>query len=84
MGSTNPGWTDRGLDSSILLRFWDTIAGTLSHSADNSPNQEQSKANVVAIARASLAAQYPDRSFPAADVQWLEWLAVILLRGIRV
>jgi hypothetical protein len=53
-------------------RIWDSVAERLSHSADNSPDQEKSKANLVAIARASLAAEYPARSFPAADIQWLE------------
>ena len=53
-------------------RIWDTVTEKLSHSADNSPDQEKSKANLVAIARASLVAEYPARSFPTADIQWLE------------
>ena len=53
-------------------RIWDTIAGKLSHSADHSLDREQSKANILSVARAFLAAQYPDRCFPAADVTWVE------------
>jgi hypothetical protein len=53
-------------------RIWDTVTEKLLHSADNSPYQEKSKANLVATARAYLVAKYPARSFLAADIQWLE------------
>jgi hypothetical protein len=53
-------------------RIWDTVTEKLLHSADNSPDQEKSKTNLVAIARGYLVAEYPARSFPSADIEWLE------------
>jgi hypothetical protein len=53
-------------------RIWDTVTETLLHSADNSPDQEKSKTNLVAIARGYLVAEYPARSFSPADIEWFE------------
>jgi hypothetical protein len=53
-------------------RIWDTVTEKLLHSADDSPDREKSKANLVAIARAYLVAESPARCYPAADIQWLE------------
>ena len=53
-------------------RIWDAVTEKLSHSADSSRDCEESKVRLVAIARALLAAEYPARSFPVADIEWLE------------
>jgi hypothetical protein len=55
-----------------LGRIWDTANEVLSHSADDSSDWDQSKANLLAIARASLVAEFLDRSFPVVEVQWVD------------
>jgi hypothetical protein len=57
------GWTGR---------VWDPVNGTLSHSADHCNGREDAKNNLLSIARLSLAAEFPDRSWPAVEVQWVD------------
>ena len=59
-------------DGCWARRIWDTVTEKLSHNGTASPDQETSKAHLVDVGRAYLITEYPARSFPAADIQWLE------------
>jgi hypothetical protein len=53
-------------------RIWDSAAKMLSHSADRFNGREDAKAKLLSLARLSLVAEFPHRSFPIVDVQWVD------------
>ena len=52
--------------------FWDTVNERLVHSADVFAEQTDARADMLSAAPLYLAANFPDRSFPATEIQWID------------